>query len=431
MSAPDAGTLAAADHSHADHSHAHGHADVLAGVPFAMPAGVRNFALTLIGVGAALTGAGFAMGGEHATWRLWANLLIAAFFFTSIAVGGGVIMALMNVTKAGWGVAVRRIPEALTTYLPVALLTMLAVGFFGMKELYEWSDPNIVAADHLLRHKSAILNPTWYFGSMVLVIGGWAALTGKMRGNSIAQDSDGNVGHTGQNIFLSVIFLIFFGLSMTLGALIWLMSLEPHWFSTMFGVYQFAGAHKAGAAVCAIIASYLITRGHNKHANVNHLHNFGLMMFAFSTFWAYIWVSQFLLIWYANIPEETGYYLLRHDGLWMALFALNVILNWVIPFFALLPRPNKRNPKVLVPVAVVMLLGLWLDVYLQVMPAATHFASHHHKFEVHGPTLNAGDFGGVLLLGGVFVWVVMAMLGKASLVPTKDPYLAESLHHEI
>jgi len=399
-------------------------------VPFSVPGGVRTAAIGLSVVGLGLFGAGFALAGDHGAWRVWANLLIAAFFFTSIAVGAGVILAIMHVTRAGWATVVRRIPEAMVSYLPVALLTMLAVGVLGLQELYEWAHPDIVSADHLLKHKSAILNPGWYFGSVVVIIGGWAAFTMKMRSNSIAQDQDGDLRHTGRNMVLAVLFLIFFGLSMTLGSMIWLMSLEPHWFSTMFGVYQFSGAHKAGAAVCALLLIFLVQRGDLKAANANHLHDFGKMMFAYSTFWAYIWVSQFLLIWYANIPEETGYFIVRQHGGWLALFGLNVILNWVIPFFTLLPRPNKRNPKVIVPVAVVMLAGLWLDVYLQVMPAASHFAAHHHKLDLHGPFFGPAEVGAPLLVGGVFLLVVMAMLAKASLVPTRDPYLAESVHHQ-
>ncbi|MBM4345218.1 MAG: hypothetical protein FJ100_17750 [Deltaproteobacteria bacterium] len=412
-------------------THADSHAHSLDGpVPFSMPGGARNLAIGLLVLGAVLLGAGAATAGEHGAWRVFADLLIAAFFYTSLAVGGGVILAIMHVTRSGWSAVVRRIPEAVITWLPMALVTMLVVGGLGMHHLYEWSHPDIVAGDHLLRHKSVLLNPTWYYAATVVIIGAWVAFTFKMRANSIAQDGDGSEGHTGRNMVLSVVFLIFFGLSMTAGSLFWLMSLEPHWFSTMFGVYQFAGAHKAAAAVCAILLVMLIGSGQLKQANANHLHDFGKMIFAYSTFWAYIWVSQFLLIWYANIPEETGYFILRQDGGWMALFGLNVILNWVIPFFTLLPRPNKRNPKVLVPVAIVTLIGLWLDVYLQVMPAASHFAAHHHKLDLHGVVFGPGEIGATLLLGGGFVLVVLKMLGRASLVPLKDPYLQESLHHQ-
>lgn len=418
-----------AAHLHDDHHGAH--IELTGPVPFAVPPGVRNAAMGLMAVGAVLLGVGYATAGEHAMWRIWSNLLIAAMYFVLLGAGGGVILALMHVTRAGWGTVTRRIPEAMITWLPVGLVTMLVVGLGGLHELYEWSHADIVAEDHLLQHKAAILNPTWYLGSVVLFIGGWFALLAAMRKNSISQDGDGAESRTSSNVVLSVLYLIFFGLSVTAGSLIWLMSLEPHWFSTMFGVYQFSGAHKAAAAVATLLLVYLTGRGDLKQVNANHLHDYGKMMFAFSTFWAYIWVSQFLLIWYANIPEETGYFLLRQDSHWIALFALNVILNWVIPFFTLLPRPNKRNPKVLVPVAIVVLLGFWLDLYLQVMPATSHFAAEHHKLEhLHGPFIGAAEFGAMALLGGAFLLVVTTMMSKASLVPTRDPYLQESLHHQ-
>ncbi len=416
---------------HDGHGHDHEHAEVSGPVTFAVPGGLKKGAFGLIAVGAILLGIGIATAGEHSAWRLWSSLLISSLFYAFVAVGAGFIVAIMHVTKAGWGAVTRRVPEAMTTYLPVALLTMLVVGGLGLHDLYEWSHPDIVAEDHLLRHKAAILNPTFYMSIVVIFIGGWWLLTTLLRKNSVAQDSDGDVKHTGKNVVTSVLFLIFFGLSITIGSLVWLMSVEPHWFSTMFGVYQFAGAHKAAAAAGTLILVYLSNNGHNKYLKPDHLHDWGKMMFAFSTFWAYIWVSQFLLIWYANIPEETGYFLLRQEPSWMALFALNVILNWVIPFFTLLPRPNKRNPAILVPVAIVVLLGFWLDLYLQVMPATSHFAAEHLKLEhLHGPFMGALEIGPMALLGGVFLLIVPAMMAKVSLVPVKDPYLQESLHHQ-
>ncbi len=415
------------DHGHHDSHHA---VELTGPVQFQMPSGFRNLAIGLAVAGAALLGVGMATAGEHSSWRLWSNLLIAGFYFLMVAGGAGVILAVMHVSKAGWGITVRRTIEAMAGAMPVGLVVMLLVGALGLHDLYEWSHPDIVAADHLLRHKAPFLNTGWFYGSLVGFIGTWVLLISLMRKHSIAQDSDGLESHTGSNLRLSVFYLITFGLFLTIGSLLWLMSLEPHWFSTMFGVYQFSGAHKTAAAVGTLLLVWLIGKGHLKQANENHLHDMGKMMFAYSTFWAYIWVSQFLLIWYANMPEETGYYMIRQDGGWMALFALNVILNWVIPFFVLLPRPNKRNPKVLVPVAIVMLIGQWLDIYLQVMPATSHFAAHHHKLDLHGPFLGAGELGALLLVGGVYLYVVGTLLGKSSLVPLKDPYLAESLHHE-
>ncbi len=397
----------------------------IAAPAFKVPSNLRMAGIGLFVLGAAL----FAYGLTTEAWRAWAGALIGSYYFLSLTIGCGVIIALMHVTKAGWGIVVRRVPEAITGYLPVGLVTLLLVTYFGMHSLYEWSHPEIVKADELLQHKAAYLNVPGFLSRMVVIIGGWWLLTAVLRKNSLAQDHDGDVKHTQRNITWSVLFLIFFGLSMTFGALDWLMSLEPHWFSTMFGVYQFAGAHVAACALCTVVIIQLKKAGHLPNVNENHLHDMGKMMFAFSIFWAYIWVSQYLLIWYSNIPEETGYFLLRwHDG-WFPLFALNVVINFALPFFILLPRPNKRDPKVLMPVALIILFGHWLDIYLQVVPPVAHFAAEELHLESAGPVFGLPEIGGTLAVAGLFVLSVSMMLAKVPLLPKRDPYLAESLHH--
>ena len=401
--------------------------DVLQPTTFTTPGKVRALALGLMAVGGAL----FAYGLSTEAWRAWSAGLIAAYFFLSIALGASVIVAITHVTKAGWAVVLRRVPEAIMGYLPVALITMLAVCGAGMKSLYEWSHPDIVAEDHLLQHKSVLLNPNGFLIRLVVIIGAWSVFTFFIRKRSVTQDTDGSVKHTERNLLFSVIYIIFMGLTLTLGALDWLMSLEPHWFSTMFGVYQFAGAHAAGMSAILLFTVALMKSGVLPHVNENHLHDLGKWMFGLATFWAYIWIGQFLLIWYANIPEETGYFLIRQDGGWRALWIINLLINWTIPFFVLLPRPNKRNPKVLVPMAILILCGHWLDVYLQVMPATSHFAMDQKWLAEadHGPFFGLTEIGATAALGGLFLWVVTIWLGRASLLPSKDPYLSESLHH--
>lgn len=407
------------------HAHAEHH-DTLDAVPFQTPGSVKSASIGLAVIGAAL----FAFGLVSEPWRGWSNGLIAAWYFLTLSVGATFVLAIMHVTKAGWGIVVRRIPEAMGAYTVVGLVTMLAVCGVGMHELYEWSHADIVEKDALLMRKAPLLNPSWLIGTIVVFVGGWSIFQFLLRKNSVAQDANGSLDYTKKNMVLSVLFIIFFGLTMTIGSVVWLMSLEPHWFSTMFGVYQFAGAHKAAAAAITLLILFAMKHSTlGKYANENHLHDMGKMMFAFATFWAYIWFSQWMLIWYANIPEETGYYIIRTHGGWMPLFVLNVLLNWLIPFFVLLPRPNKRNPKILAAMAVVLLLGHWLDVYMQVLPATSHFAAHHTGQDIHGPFFGPAEIGGMAMLGGVFLFVVTSALQKASLVPQKDPYLSESLAH--
>ena len=401
--------------------------DVLQPTTFTTPAKIRAMAIGLAAIGGAL----FAFGLTHEAWHAWSAGLIAAYFFLSIALGASVIVAITHVTKAGWAVVLRRVPEAIMGYLPVALVTMMAVCGAGMQYLYEWSHPDIVADDRLLQHKSVLLNPQGFLIRMLVIIGMWSVFTFFIRKRSVTQDTEGGVKLTERNLLFSVIYIIFMGLTLTLGALDWLMSLEPHWFSTMFGIYQFAGAHAAGMATILLFTVALMKMGVLPHVNENHLHDLGKWMFGLATFWAYIWIGQFLLIWYANIPEETGYFLIRQDHGWQALWILNLLINWTIPFFVLLPRPNKRNPMVLVPVAILMLCGHWLDVYMQVMPATSHFAMEMKWLPEtdHGPFFGLSELGATMGLAGLFLLVVTTYLGRASLLPSKDPYLSESLHH--
>ena len=400
--------------------------DVLQPTTFTTPGNLRALALGLLVVGGAL----FAYGLSNEAWRAWSAGLVAAYFFLSIALGASVVVAIMHVTKAGWGVVVRRVPEAIMGYLPVALVTMLAVCGLGMKSLYEWSHPDIVAEDHLLQHKAVLLNPNGFLTRLVVIIGAWSLLTFFIRKRSVQQDATGDVKLTERNLLFSVIYLIFMGLTLTLGVLDWLMSLEPHWFSTMFGVYQFAGAHAAGMAAIVLVTLALMKAGLLPHVNENHIHDLGKFLFGLATFWAYIWVGQFLLIWYANIPEETGYYIIRQDTGWLCLWVTNLLINWTIPFFVLLPAPNKHNPKVLVPIAILMLCGHWLDVYLQVLPATSHFAAEMGTLTSgRGPYFGPSEIGATAAVAGLFLLTLTTMLGRAPLLPVKDPYLIESLHH--
>jgi hypothetical protein len=400
--------------------------DALQPTTFTTPGNIRGLALGLLVVGGALLG--YAISSE--AWRGWSAGLLASYYFLSIALGASVVVAIMHVTKAGWGVVIRRVPEAIMGYLPVALLTMLTFCGLGMQSLYEWSHPDIVAEDHLLQHKQVLLNPTGFLVRMVIIIGGWSLFTFFIRKRSVAQDADGDLKYTNRNLTFSVLYIIFMGLTLTFGALDWLMSLEPHWFSTMFGVYQFAGAHAAGVATIILFTIALKNAGFLPHVTTEHLHDLGKFLFGLATFWAYIWIGQFLLIWYANIPEETGYFIIRQDGGWLALWLGNVLINWTIPFFVLLPRPNKRNPKILVAMSILVLCGHWLDVYLQVMPATSHFAAEMKTLTSgHGPYFGAAEIGATAALAGLFLLTVTTVLGRASLLPSKDPYLTESLHH--
>src|SRR5574340_353287 len=248
----------------------------------------------------------------------------------------------------------------------------------------------------------------------------WAAFIWALLNTSVRQDADGDPRHSRRAARISAFFLVVFGITFWLASYDWVMSLEPDWYSTIFGVYNFAGLFQGGLAAVTLLViwlkqrdplSYFVTR--------DHLHDLGKLMFAFSTFWAYLWFSQYMLIWYANIPEETIYFVRRQHAFWASLFLLDLFLNWVAPFFALLPRTNKQSPGVLVKVSVVVLLGRWLDLYLMIVP----------PFAPDRPPLGLWEIG--LAAGGLglFMLGMFGALRKAPLVPVRDPFLSESLHY--
>jgi hypothetical protein len=355
--------------------------------------------------------------------RAWSNWLLAAFYFTSLALFGTFFIAIGYLTRAGWPVVLRRIPEAMTAWLPVALVTMLALAL-GMGHLYEWVHPHEGGHEaHLMEHKAPYLNVAFFFGRMLVYFAIWVGISRLFTANSRRQDTDGELSHTVKNTRYSAIFAVLFALSLSLASFDWLMSLEATWFSTIFGIYQFAGLFQGGIAALIVLVIVLRRMGYMRDTiNENHLHNLGQWLIALSVFWAYIWVSQLLLIWYTNIPEETTYYLRRSQGEWWALtFVVNPLLNFAIPFLALLPRPAKRSEFVLLRVAVVVLVGHWLDLWIEILPYALPA----------GPSFSFYEIGTMLGFGAAFVLVFFKALERAPLVPLRDPYFQESLHHHI
>jgi hypothetical protein len=253
----------------------------------------------------------------------------------------------------------------------------------------------------------------------------WMLFSTAIVRNSRRQDSDGNVEHTRRNVRLSIGFMPVFAITVCLASFDWIMSLEPAWSSTIFGVYNFAGLFSAGLAciiVLVVLLQNLGPRGMGPlHGQVSadQLHDLGKLLFGFCTFWMYIWFSQYMLIWYANIPEETTYYVARLHGLWEPLFLLNVCLNWVVPFLVLLSRGTKRASSVVVKVAIAVLVGRFLDLYLMVIP----------PFAGASPVFGVWEIGPLLLGGALLALVVLRTLAKAPIIPVHDPMLSTSAPH--
>jgi hypothetical protein len=350
----------------------------------------------------------------------WANLLLVSFYVLGLGLAGVAFVALLYVTGAGWGVALRRIPEAMTAAIPVGAAGVLAVVVFGGPALYPWvtADPG---AGHETPSPFQEMWLTWPFFVVraVAYAAGWTVLAWAIVRASRRQDRDGDVGHTFANVRRSAGFLVFFAVTLWLASYDWFMSLEAPWSSTVFGVYHFAGLFESGLA--AIILGALALRRAGPFRGVlggGHLHDLGKLLFAFSIFWVYTWFCQYMLIWYTNVPEETGYYVRRLEGFWLPLLFLNLALNWLVPFVVLLPRSTKRDAGTLARVCVVVLCGRWLDLYLMTFPSLA------------GPVLLTGALEVGLAAGaaGASLLAYLRALGGALAVPVHEPYLVESLH---
>lgn len=375
---------------------------------------VRKGAIGASALGFAALGAGVAIDPV----RAWTSLLVAAIMFLSIGLGGAVFLALNAVAKAGWHTVFRRVPEAFASFVPVGAVLMLLVTP-GLRTLYLWARPGVMEHDHLLHLKHAYLNAPFFVVRLVVIVGLWSLFAWALRRNSLRQDATESIEPTEKNVALSAGFLVVAAITYCIASFDWLMSLEPHWFSTIYGLYNLAGMLASSVAALAIALVLLKRAGVLPQVRADHLHDLGRLMFGFATFWAYMWFSQFLLIWYANLPEETAWYALRWQGGWSGWFWAAFLTSWVLPFFLLLPRPAKRSEAHLLRVGALMLLGRWLDLYVLAAPSN----------QVQWQGIGLWELAGVLAVGGAFVLAVTRALGAAPVVPVHDPYLVESLHH--
>ncbi len=368
--------------------------------------------------GGALLALGFMVDHE----RAWHAYLVSFFYFTCLAMGGLFFTALQHMASAGWSVNIRRLSEALTAFIPYIIILGLPIVFFAGKDLYLWLDAAAVSADPILTGKAAYLNKTFFAIRFVLFAGLWAFFANKIVGFSLQQDNDGKDEWTTLALKWSVIFVLVFALSFSFFSVDFLMSLEPHWFSTIFGIYCFAGMFQATLALLCLISMYVIHKGWARGLiTIEHVHDLAKYTKAFTVFWAYIAFSQFMLIWYANLPEETIFYLHRSHGGWLYISVGLIVFRFVVPFLALLPRWAKRTPSHLATVCVLILVMQYVDLYWLVYP------NYSNEF-VAFSWMEIGAFVGFL---GGFGLVVTQFLAKYNLLPIKDPRKSESTNHHV
>ena len=375
----------------------------------------QRIALAVAVVGLATLAAGIFL----SPVRALSNLLIGAYFVLGLSVGGVVLLALLAVANAGWAVVLKRVLEGFGAFLPLAAI-LLAATTPGLGLLYEWARPE-AHHDPLLAAKAAFLNRPFFLARMAVILGVWVLFSRALRRASLRQDATGDPAETRRTVRLAAGFLVAFAITGCLAAFDWIMTLEPRWFSTIFGFYNVAGILVSTVAAVAVAAIALQHAGALPELGPSHLHDLGKLMLAFATFWAYQWLSQFLLIWYSNIPEETVYFEVRWEGGWLPVFFANIALGWFVPFLLLLPRAVKRAPRTLLPLALLLLCARWLDLWQMVMPANFPDRPWPGIFEL------AGLMGPV----GLFAFHVSRTFQRVPLVARRDPYFIESAHHHV
>lgn len=384
---------------------------------FEFGGGLKKTSIALIAIGVLATLASFTLNRTIA----WVDFLVNNIYFVTVAVSGVFFLAVTGVLQASWITPYKRIPEAMTKYLPYGFALMLLT-FFGLHDLYEWTHTEVVKNDPILIQKVAWLNTAGFMSRMVIIFMAWIFCGRRLLGLSKKQDEGVDVAD--KLISTSALSLVLFSFAIFVAAFDWLMSVEPHWFSTIYGVGFFAGSFVSGMTFICLITIKLREWGYLEGVvNDNHFHDMGKWMFGFSVFWAYIWLSQFLLIWYANIPEETEYYVLRMDH-WGYAFWANLIINFAIPFFGLMTRAAKRSTTRLKIIGSVILFGHFLDLYLMVAPKIFEVNSIH--------SLKSSGFGALQFLSwlgylGLFILVVGKALAGNKLVSTGDPQLEEGI----
>ena len=377
-----------------------------------------GIALAVVGLGGSLA-LGMGAGSHEAAQQLWHSWLVAALYFLSIALGALFFVLIHHATQAGWSVVVRRLAENAMSTLPFLALLFVPL-LFRMGDLFEWTHAE-AAADALLVHKRPYLNPTFFLLRNAIYFAVWSGLALWFARQSRAQDATGDPELTRRMRRVSAPSLIVLALTTTFASFDWLMALQPHWYSTIFGVYFFAGAMVAFFAFLSLLAIGLRRSGVLAEViSDEHLHDVGKLLFAFVVFWAYIGFSQFFLIWYGNIPEETVFFWSRWTGSWRAASLLLAGGHFLAPFFFLLPRTVKRTTTALAAASVWMLMMHLVDLYWLVMP------------NLHREGVAPGLIDVAALIGsaGVFLAAFGRLLQRRPLVPLRDPRLPESLLFE-
>jgi len=333
-------------------------------------------------------------------------------------------LALQYATETGWYASVKRVIEAVAGFLPYGMgffgIVLLAITIMDGAHIYIWMDADVVKHDEIIQGKSAYLNPLFFWIRTIVYFATYFLFLRGFKKRSLLEDTVGGTELHFTNYKKGALFLVFFAVFSSTSAWDWLMSIDVHWFSTLYGWYTFAGMWCSTMVVLVITTLYLKKLGYLEKVNESHIHDLGKWTFATSFLWSYLWFSQFMLIWYANIGEEVTYYQMRIENFKVVYFAM-FIINFAFPMLLLMSRDAKRHAGILTMVGLVILIGHWMDVYIMVSAGSLGVNAKLGFLEV----------GMALLLTGSFIYVILNNLTKAPLTPVNHPFLDESIHHEI
>ena len=405
--------------------------------------------LMLIGVVAMVVGYSTYTSDHHN--RFWANIFVNGFFYFAISLGALFFLALQYATEASYMVALKRVIEGISQYIFVGsgiLIVFFAAGTFHLHHVYHWMDVSVLYEfvkestigtphpeylhemvdgavknshyDKIIAGKSAYLNQPFFWIRTLVYLGVWCYFANLFRKRSLLEDAQGGTKIHFRNMTYAAIFLVFFAFTSSTASWDWIMSIDTHWFSTLFGWYVFSGMWVSFLIVFVLLTIWLKNKGYLPNVNKSHIHDAGKWMFAISFLWTYLWFSQFMLIWYSNIPEEVTYYITRIEHYKWLFFGI-FFVNFLFPMIILISRDAKRQVGYLITVGVIIFVGHWLDVYMMIMPGS--LGSHAH--------IGFMEIGMALGFLGLFLFVVFRALSKAPISVVNHPFLDESNHLHI
>lgn len=363
---------------------------------------------------------------EHALHQIhnrpYAALYVAAFFFFMIALGVLAFYAIQYAAQAGWSPVLFRVMEGITSYVLPGGIIVLLIAFFADSHLFVWLKEGVTVEgsenyDALVAGKAGWLNKTGFFIRGAIFLGGWSLYRYFSRKFSLAQDTAEDNRNFKKNFRISAAFLVFYIYTESMMSWDWIMSVDPHWFSTLFGWYVFASMFVSGITVIALVTIYLKSKGLLEFVNDSHIHDLAKFMFGISIFWTYLWFSQFMLIWYSNIPEEVTYFMTRLEYYKLPFFGM-VAMNFIFPLLVLMNSDYKRINWFVVMAGIVILCGHYLDVFNMIMPATV----------VGRWSIGIPEIGSILLFAGLFLIIIFTALGKAPLLAKRNPFMKESEH---